>query len=103
MAIRAVQAGALTSSFDRQMPADGPDMEDFHLAAPFRQLCTSWGVDPAIIAYRYALGLAGVETLVLGVKNRDELADALRAERDGPLEPEQVAAIDGLELRQVAA
>lgn len=103
MAIRAVQAGALTSSFDRQMPADGPDMEDFHLAAPFRQLCTSWGVDPAIIAYRYALGLAGVETLVLGVKNRSELADALRAERDGPLEPEQVAAIDGLELRQVAA
>ena len=103
MAIRAVQAGALTRSFDRDLPADHRDMEDFRLAAPFRALCAEWDEDPAIIAHRYALGMAGVETLVLGVKNRDELADALSAERSGPLDAEQVAAIDALDLRQVPA
>jgi aryl-alcohol dehydrogenase-like predicted oxidoreductase len=103
MAIRAVQAGALTRSFDRDLPADHRDMEDFRLAAPFRELCAGWGEDPAIIAHRYALGMAGVETLVLGVKNRGELSDALGAERAGPLDAEQVAAIDGLELRKASS
>lgn len=102
MAIRAVQAGALTRSFDRQSLHDR-DTADFHLAAPFRALCQKWGEDPAIIAHRYALGMAGVETVVLGVKNRDELADALSAERDGPLEPGQLAAIEALALREVPA
>lgn len=102
MAIRAVQAGALTRSFDRQSLHDR-DTEDFHAAAPFRALCQKWGEDPAIIAHRYALGMAGVETVVLGVKNRDELADALSAERDGPLEPVQLAAIEALALREVPA
>lgn len=102
MVIRAVQAGALTSSFDRQSLHDR-DTDDFRLAAPFRALCARWGEDPAVIAYRYALGMAGVETLVLGVKNRDELADALDAEHAGPLEPAQLAAIDGLALREVPA
>lgn len=102
MAIRAVQAGALTRSFDRQSLHDR-DTADFHLAAPFRALCQKWGEDPAIIAHRYALGMAGVETVVLGVKNRDELADALSAERDGPLEPLQLAAIETLALREVPA
>lgn len=103
MAIRAVQAGALTNSFDRELRADDRDMEDFRRAAPFRELCAKWGADPAIIAHRYALGMAGVETLVLGVKNRDELADALGAEREGPLEPAQIAAIDGLGLTRLPA
>jgi aryl-alcohol dehydrogenase-like predicted oxidoreductase len=102
MAIRAVQAGALTSRFDRQSLHDR-DTEDYQLAAPYRTLCARWGEDPAIIAYRYALGMAGVETLVLGVKNRDELSDALEAERAGPLESEQLAAIEELGLREVLA
>lgn len=102
MAIRAVQAGALTSHFDRQSLHDR-DTEDFALAAPFRALCAGWGEDPAIIAHRYALGMAGVETVVLGVKNRDELSAALSAARAGPLERGQLAAIDALELREVAA
>jgi aryl-alcohol dehydrogenase-like predicted oxidoreductase len=99
MGIRAVQAGALTNGFDRELPADHRDMADFRLAAPFRELCAGWGTSPAIIAHRYALGMEGVETLVLGVKNRGELGDALTAEAEGPLEPERVAAIDGLGLR----
>lgn len=102
MAIRAVQAGALTRGFDRPSLHER-DTEDYALAAPFRALCAKWGEDPAIIAYRYALGMAGVETVVLGVKNRDELADALSGERAGPLEPAQLAAIEALELRQVTA
>lgn len=103
MGIRAVQAGALTSAFDRELPADHRDMVDFQRAAPFRDLCARWGADPAIIAHRYALGMEGVETLVLGVKNRDELADILAAEAAGPLEPDRVAAIDDLGLRERAS
>jgi len=102
MAIRAVQAGALTRRFDRASLHDR-DTADFHHAAPFRALCDKWGTDPAIIAHRYALGMAGVETVVLGVKNRDELADALAAERQGALDPAEIAAIDALALREVPA
>jgi aryl-alcohol dehydrogenase-like predicted oxidoreductase len=99
MGIRAVQAGALTRAFDRELPAGHRDLEDFERAAPYRDLCARWGADPAVIAHRYALGIEGVETLVLGVKNRAELEDALDAEAQGMLEPEQVEMIDALELR----
>lgn len=97
MGVRAVQAGALTSGLDR---ADAsPTSADFARAAPYRALCESWGEDPATVAYRYALGIEGVDTLVLGVKNVAELDDALAAERRGPLEPDRVAAIEALGLR----
>lgn len=99
MGIRAVQAGALTRAFDRNLPPDDPDMVDFERARPFRELCAGWAEDPALVAHRYALGIDGVDTLVLGVKNREELAAALAAESAGPLEPERVAAIDALGLR----
>ena len=66
MGVRAVQAGALTSGLDRA--DNSPTSADFRRAAPFRQLCAQWGEDPAIIAHRYALGIDGVDTLVLGVK-----------------------------------
>ena len=97
MGVRAVQAGALTSGLDRD--DNSPTAEDFRRAAPWRALCRSWGEDPAIVAHRYALGIAGVDTLVLGVKNVAELDQALAAERQGPLDAAQVAAIDGLGLR----
>jgi aryl-alcohol dehydrogenase-like predicted oxidoreductase len=99
MGIRAVQAGALTNAFDRDLPDDHPDMADFRRAAPFRELCVKWGADPAIVAHRYALGIDGVETLVLGIKNRDELRQCLDAEAAGPLSANEVAAIDALGLR----
>jgi Predicted oxidoreductases (related to aryl-alcohol dehydrogenases) len=97
MGVRAVQAGALTSRLDRQ--DDSPTGADFARAQPYRDLCRRWGEDPASVAYRYALGIEGVDTLVLGVKNRSELHDAVMAERRGPLEAEQVAAIEALGLR----
>ncbi len=99
MGIRAVQAGALTRSFDRPLEPGHPDARDFDRAAPFRQLCSQWGGDPAIIAHRYALGIDGVETLILGVKNRDELRQCLEAEESGPLSVEEMASIDALGLR----
>jgi aryl-alcohol dehydrogenase-like predicted oxidoreductase len=102
MGIRAVQAGALTRAFDRPLESDHPDAADYAAAAPFRDLCARWGADPAVIAHRYALGMEGVETLVLGIKNRDELRDALAAEAAGALDAEQVSAIDALGLRHVA-
>ncbi|KQX38626.1 hypothetical protein ASD04_08165 [Devosia sp. Root436] len=97
MGVRAVQAGALTSGLDRA--DNSPTSDDFRRAAPFRALCAQWGEDPAIVAHRYALGIDGVDTLVLGVKNVAELDQALTAERQGPLDAEQVAAIEALGLR----
>lgn len=98
MGVRAVQAGALTHRFDRA-DTHGPDQADFSRARVFRALCARWGEDPALVAHRYALGMAGVDTLVLGVKNRQELRMALEAERRGPLDPEQLARIEALGLR----
>ena len=97
MGVRAVQAGALTSALDRQ--EESPTTADFRRAEPYRALCREWGADPAITAYRYALGIEGVDTLVLGVKNVAELEQALLAESQGPLERAQIASIDALGLR----
>jgi aryl-alcohol dehydrogenase-like predicted oxidoreductase len=99
MGIRAVQAGALTRAVDRTLSPNSPDRLDYERAAPFRALCERWGEDPAYIAHRYALGIDGVDTLVLGVKNRAELRQCLDAEAAGPLEPDRVAAVDALGLR----
>ena len=99
MGIRAVQAGALTAAIDRTMSPTYPDAKDYDRAVPFRALCDAWREDPAYIAHRYALGIDGVGTVVLGVKNRAELQQCLDAETAGPLEPNRVAAIDGLALR----
>lgn len=99
LGIRAVQAGALTTGFDRELPPDHPDMRDFHRAAPFRDLAARAGVDPAILAYRYALSIPGIDSVVLGVKNRVELQQCLDAERAGPLEQDLLKRIEALRLR----
>lgn len=100
MGIRAVQAGALTSGVDRPLSPNNPDNTDFARAAGFRAICTSWGEDPATVAHRYALGMPNIDTVVLGVKNRAELAQCLQGEAAGPLDPVQVAAIDALGLAE---
>ena len=97
MGIRAVQAGALTAKIDRMISADDPEMRDYEKAAPFRKLAGELGEDPAILAHRYALGMQGVDTLVLGVKNRDELRAAVAA-AGRPLEEEVRRKIDALRL-----
>lgn len=99
MGIRAVQAGALTAAVDRELSANNPDRKDHERAAPFRDLCRRWGADPAYVAHRYALSLPDYDTVVLGVKNRAELAMCLKAEADGVYSPAEIAEIDALGLR----
>lgn len=98
MGIRAVQAGALTLSVDRELRPNSPDNADYANAAPFRALCARWGEDPALVAHRYALTMANFDTVVLGVKNRAELAQCVAAEAAGPFDAKQMAEIDGLGL-----
>lgn len=98
MGIRAVQAGALTAAIDRELSANSPDRADYDRAATFRALCARWGQDPAYVAHRYALSLPNFDTVVLGVKNRAELAMCVAAEADGPYSAEEMAEIDGLGL-----
>jgi aryl-alcohol dehydrogenase-like predicted oxidoreductase len=97
MGIRAVQAGALTSAIDRRLSENHPESRDYVLATPFRVLCDELGENPARVAHRYALGMNGVDTVVLGVKNRAELADCLAAEAAGPLAADIVRRIDAIE------
>lgn len=101
MGIRAVQAGALTAQFDRVVKPSHPDAVDYRRAAPFRALCAELGVDTALLAHRYALDMEGVDTVVLGVKNREELAQCLEAESLGALPADLRARIDGLDLANV--
>ena len=94
MGIRAVQAGALTDSFDRELAADHPDMADYKRAEPFRNLAREIGESTASLAHRYSLTMEGISTVVLGVKNRAELRECIKAAERGPLEPELVRRID---------
>lgn len=98
LGIRAVQAGALTSAIDRDLPPDNEQVQDYAKAKPFRDLCAELGEDPAVVAHRYSLGMDGVDSVILGVKNREELKQLVDAERRGPLEDEVRQRIDALRL-----
>jgi aryl-alcohol dehydrogenase-like predicted oxidoreductase len=93
MGIRAVQAGALTDALDRPLPTDHPEMLDYARAAGFRRLAAELSMTPAFLAHRYASSLP-VDTLVLGVKNRTELAECVAAAKAGPLSDDLCARID---------
>ena len=94
MGIRAVQAGALTDAIDRELPDDHPESVDFQRAAPFRALAREVGESTASLAHRYTLTMEGIATVILGVKNRAELAECLEAEAKGPLDADLRARID---------
>jgi len=94
MGIRVAGAGALTDAVDRELPAGSPIMKDYRRAAPLRDLARELGETTASLAHRYALSMPGVDTIVLGVKNRSELRQCLEAESRGPLPPETVEHID---------
>jgi aryl-alcohol dehydrogenase-like predicted oxidoreductase len=96
LGIRAVQAGALTAALDREAAPE--EQADYEKALPFRTLCGKWGVDPAVVAHQYALAMPGVASVILGVKNRRELADIVSAVESGPIDAELKAAIDALRL-----
>ena len=94
MGIRAVQAGALTEGFDRDLPDDHAEAVDYRRADPFRELAKALGESPAVLAHRYSLSMEGVSTVVLGVKNRTELRQCVEAESRGKLEPTVAARVD---------
>ena len=97
LAIRAVQAGALTLEMDRDPHRSGfdiKDFEDYDRAEPFRRLASEWEINPSVLAHRYALSAEKVSSVILGVKNRDELLDCLDAESTGPLTQQQITEID---------
>ena len=94
MGIRAVQAGALTDRVDRELPDDHPTAVDFRRSAPFRAIASELGEPAASLAHRYALSMSGVDTVVLGVKNRAELREGLAAEAKGQLPPDLVQRVD---------
>ncbi|MCY3656176.1 MAG: aldo/keto reductase [Chloroflexi bacterium] len=94
MGIRAVQAGALTDAIDRELPKGHGDALDFDRAGPFRDLAREVGESPAALAHRYALSMPGIATVVLGVKNREELRECVEAEARGPLDTELMGRID---------
>jgi aryl-alcohol dehydrogenase-like predicted oxidoreductase len=94
MGIRAVQAGALTDAIDRDLPADHPEMADYHRAESFRALAKGLGQPPAVLAHRYALSMPGVSTVVLGVKDQRELQECLVAAEAGPLPADLMNWID---------
>ena len=96
MAIRAVASGALTDALDRELDPDNPAAADYARAGGFRSLAADLGQSPAALAHRYALSVPGVATVVLGVKNRTELAEILAAEAAGPLTEEEWQAISAL-------
>ena len=60
-------------------------------AAPFRKLAAELGETPAALAHRYALTAPGVATIILGVKNRAELAECVAAETRGVPRRQRVA------------
>ncbi len=94
MGIRAAQAGALTDAIDRPLPDGHSELADYARAAPFRAIAAEVGESAAFLAHQYALSMGGVSTVVLGVKNREELRECIRAEAAGPMEPGLAARID---------
>ena len=89
--IRAVGRGALADVLDKQVDDDHPIAVDYRRAAGLRRLAQACGVPAARLAYRYALSLPEVDTVAIGVRNRAELADAIAAERDGPMDDAEMA------------
>ena len=95
LGIRLVQAGALTDAMDRPPRGhDERDFEDYQRAAGFRALAAQAGMPVAVLAYRYGFSDERVHSFILGIKNRDELADCLRALEQGPLPDDLLRAID---------
>jgi aryl-alcohol dehydrogenase-like predicted oxidoreductase len=96
LGIRAVGAGAITDALDRDLDADDPVAVDFARAGPVRELARSLDTPTAVLAHRYALSMRGVDSVVLGVKNRAELAECVDAAAAGPLPDDVINAIDAL-------
>ena len=95
MGIRAVAAGALTDQIDRAVKPHSAEQRDYDLAAPFRDFALEIGLPASQLAHQYALSLSGVDTVVLGAKNRQELKEAVEAE-EFALSQELLQSIDDI-------
>ncbi|MGI9411657.1 MAG: aldo/keto reductase [Hyphomicrobiaceae bacterium] len=94
LGIRPVQGGALTDTIDRKLPADHGVVVDYANAGRFRLLARDLGMSSASLAHRYALAMDGVDTVVLGCKNRAELLECVDAAAAGALEASIIAKVD---------
>ena len=94
MGIRAVAAGALTDQIDRDVHPKSAENRDFAAAEGFRDIAQRAGESASFLAHQYALSMPGVDTVVLGVKNRTELEDCLRAESKGQMDANLMAEIE---------
>ncbi|MBS0241219.1 MAG: aldo/keto reductase [Proteobacteria bacterium] len=94
LGIRPVQGGALCDVLDRALPAGHGVVTDYEKSAGFRTLARELGTSAAALAHRYALSMPGVDTVVLGCKNRQEIAECVAAANAGPLEAALMARID---------
>ena len=79
----------MTDAIDRDLPSGHGVVKDYEKAAAFRALASELGASPAALAHRYALAMEGVDTVVLGCKNRAELNECIVAEAVGPLNKRQ--------------
>ncbi len=76
-------------------PLRGVDRRhDLRRTAAFRTLASNLGTTAAALAHRYALAMDGVDTIVLGCKNREELLECIDAAEAGPLDPSIIVRID---------
>ena len=94
LGIRPVQGGALTNAIDRDLPPGHGVVTDYEKASRFRALAAELGTSPATLAHRYALAMKGVDTVVLGCKNRAELAECIAAEAAGPLDKDTITRVN---------
>ena len=75
---------------------DKPDFDDYEKAEAFRKLSKEWGESPASLAHRYALSIRQVSSVILGVKNTEELKECLDTENMGELSEEQLKELNNL-------
>ena len=94
MGIRALAAGALSEGLDRALSASDPAFLDAGRAEGFRAFAREQGVSAAYLAHRYALSLPDVATVVVGAKNRRELAECLAAAAATPLSKAELREIE---------
>jgi aryl-alcohol dehydrogenase-like predicted oxidoreductase len=94
MGIRALAAGAMAGALDRALPPTDPAARDAAQASGFRAFAARCGVSPSYLAYRYALSLPDVATVVCGAKTPVELEEALAAEAAPPLTEAELEEIE---------
>ena len=75
---------------------DKPDFDDYERAKPFRELAKKWGESPASLAHRYALSIQKISSVILGVKNTQELKECLDTLNMNELSEEQLKELNNL-------